>query len=138
MKTIFKWQRLYWDLSEGLRSGVIWKEHPGRRNSRFETERRLAFLRVEGGYGWNGTAQCLQQPSEEFVPENQSAYYSFIKEAFLLQKRKKKKLNYTVYFVMWLLPLWHIFFFFLVLQKYIKNTEEVDLRWYKFDIIIVV
>lgn len=25
------------------------------------------------------------------MPENQSAYYSFIKEALLLQKRKKKK-----------------------------------------------
>ena len=82
--------------------------------------------------------KCLQQPSEEFVPENQSAYYSFIKEALLLQKRKKKKLNYSVPCDVIASLMAHILFFFLVLQKYIKNTEEVNLRLYKFDIIIVV
>ena len=45
---------------------------------------------MEGGCGWNGTGQCLLKPSEEFVPENQSAHYSFIKEALLLQKKKKE------------------------------------------------
>lgn len=72
------------------------------------------------------------------MPENQSAYYSFIKEALLLQKRKKKK-RAELHSVLcdMIASLWaHILF--LVLQKYIKNTEEVDLRLYKFDIIIVV
>lgn len=60
------------------------------------------------------------------MPENQSAYYSFIKEALLLQKRKKKKRAelHSVLCDMIASLLAHILF--LVLQKYIKNTGEVD------------
>ena len=141
MKTIFKWQHLYWDLSEGLSSGVIWKEHPGRRNSRFETERRLAFLRVEGGCGWNGTAQCLQQPSEEFVPENQSAYYSFIKEALLLQKRKKKKLNYSVPCDVIASLMAHILFFFFgfaeIYKEYWRSKFKIIQIWYNYCCLVI-
>ena len=59
------------------------------------------------------------------MPENQSAYYSFIKEALLLQKRKKKKLNYSVPCDVIASLMAHILFFFLVLQKYIKNTDQL-------------
>lgn len=115
--------------------GVIWKEHPGRRNSRFETEEVGILEKWKVGVAELELLSVFCQV--KFVPENQSAYYSFIKEAALPKKKKERRAELHSVLCDMIASLWAHILFFGFAEIY-KNYEEVDLRLYKFDIITVV
>lgn len=101
---------------------------------------RLAFLEKWKWWvcGWTGTAQCLQ-PSEEFVPENQSAYYSFIKEACYPKKKKEEESwanTVTLWYDCFPLGTYSLFFFgFIEIYKEYWRSRFKIIS--KFDILLL-
>ena len=136
MKTIFKWQHLYWDLSEGLRSGVIWKEHPGRRNSRFETERRLTFLR-SGRWVWLNWNCSVSSATKWGICARKSKCLLLLHQgSFATPKKKKEEESWATQCTLWYdcfpFGTYSFFGFAEIYKEYWRSRLKIIQIWYNY------